>query len=246
MAVKSNARRFSSCDIEIFLSTISKSFVVDWPDQARLKLLVVPSGEGEAVKISETFCNNIGKHCEEVGLDDLKRYMRKVQSALPQKIVFIQNYGPCRECADLLNLYQKRYPNTEMSIVYVKEYTEDGLEKLDNSIHKCHMTSWRWIHFLLWNLGELEKEGQVVPWWQGEYDQHEEVINEGLKRCSIETDSIDSPEEEHMRELLLKNGVGSESKEINVYYYESTKRYTLDEIVRIVDPSYQVDTSFIW
>ena len=228
------AESFSSGDIEIFLSTLPGPCVVTWPHEARQKIIIV-SSNGKQAKVSETFCNTDGWHCELAGLEFLEQCMKEARFTSPQEVVFVQNYGPCLECANLLNDYKENNKNTKITIVYVKEYSKDGLEILSDTIHQFQMTSWRWIAFLLWNLGKLVHGGKMVRWWQGEYDQHKEVINEGLKRC--ETNTAWSAKY-HMTQLLKKNGLGTKSETINVFRYKSYERYTLDEIVDKVNPSY--------
>ena len=238
---KSNGGIFSSHEIEIFLSTLPQPYVVNWPKEARLKIQVVSSDKREPKELIKPLSNIYGRHCEEVGLDALYLYMGQIQSPSPEKIVFIQNYGPCPRCADLLNRYQECYTDTELSMVYVKEYTYSGLGNLSGRIHQCQLSSWRWIAFLLWNLGELVNEDQVVPWWQGEYAQCKDVINEGLKRCEID---IDASAKHHMKQLLLENGVGTMLGMINVSSYYSGKPYTLDELLSIINPVYPNDYGF--
>ena len=99
------------------------------------------------------------------------------------KVVFVQNYGPCDNCADLIIDWSKKMT---VEVVYTKEYRPNinGLPKLIKEKVKCYeVTKWRWNTFLLWNSGLLPGE---LHWWSESYEDCEEALKRGLEQQGIE------------------------------------------------------------
>ena len=151
-----------------------------------------------------------------------------------KKLVFIQNYGPCCDCADVLNIFHQTHPNISIFYLFAVPYKDCGHNHLDSdNIGKQMFGSWRWVPFLLWNQGYLGNHGRVVEWWEKSYHDCKEAIQEGLRHCGIELLNA----RDDMKKLLIHSGCPATGR-INVFNYLTRKEFTLDDFIDSLDVWY--------
>ena len=104
-----------------------------------------------------------------------------------EKVIFVQNYGPCQNCAKEIAALKEKKKNITVEVVYTKKYTlkDNGLKTLEEANVNCHqITNWRWNAFLLWNAGSLPND---THWWSESYEDCEDAMAGGLEQQGIDS-----------------------------------------------------------